>query len=169
MPAQYFRPSHDLNAAPMSPIWRPYLSTETYKRGALVQTNADGLVIECTDADFISSVTGKVLGIANEAVNSRPGDLVANGAVIINTIQHMVPVFLASAGTLFIGSGVNGATDPVVPLATHVGEEYNVIRDANGIWRIDFAETAEKIVHIEKIDTDINCFFFRFIPAVVEA
>lgn len=165
MPAQFFKPSRSLDGSPMAPWGRPYISSATFLIGAPLVTGSTGEVDEWaggTDAT-------PILGISGQPVDSTPGFKMQNSPTIITGRTRNMPVWLGRSNLLFSGSGVNGATDPVLPLLTHIGEEYSLLKDANGIWRIDFADTTTKIVHIEGIDAGTYTFFWRFLTSVIEA
>src|SRR5689334_23533044 len=89
-----------------------YATGQTFLKGALVVDNVNGEIIEC-GADPAS-----ILGVALENVDSKPGYGVPNAAQVTVTTGRVqeVSVAIADRQTQFSGRGVNGGTDPVVPL-----------------------------------------------------
>ncbi len=136
-------------------------SAQTFKAGALVLTAADGETDECA-ADPTA-----ILGVALSAAKTALGYNMANDADIVAFTgrENKVAVAIANNKNTFSGRGVNGGTDPVVPLQTHIGEQYGVVKDSDGIWAIDFAETTTKSVQIVGFDSTTKSFTFKFIPA----
>lgn len=123
-----------------------YATGQTFKAYALVVLNTSGEVVEC-GADPTA-----VLGVALQAAGSGPGYGLPNTAettVVTGRLQEVV-VALADREQEFSARGVNGGTDPVVPLQTHIGEQYGVAKVGND-WVIDFAETTTKVVEITDI------------------
>lgn len=143
-----------------------YADGQTFKKGALVVIGSAGTITECGADPGALGVTGVALqdagsGLGYDAANSP--------AVVTGRVQE-VSVAMANRNTVFRGRAIISAVDPGVPLQTHIGEQYGVAKDADGIWYIDFAETSAKVVQIVDIDlvTGRNDFFFKFLEAVLQ-
>lgn len=139
-----------------------YTTGQTFTKGALLIDVAAGTASECA-ADPTA-----VLGVALEGAGTKPGYDVANSSQLTVATGRLQEVSMAVADREqeFSGRAVNGGTDPVVPLQTHVGEEYGVAKVGND-WVIDMAETAAKVVHITDIRPEDNAFLFKFLEAVM--
>lgn len=139
-----------------------YATGQTFTNRALVVDNANGEVVEC-GADPVS-----VLGVAMQGAGTGPGYQLANSDVtaVVTGRNQEVSVAIADRSTIFSARGVNGATDPVIPLQTHIGEQYGVAKVGTE-WVIDFAETVTKVVEIVDIDIDGNFFLVKFLEAVL--
>jgi hypothetical protein len=139
-----------------------YTTGQTFKKGAVLIDVAAGTVSECgADPDAVR-------GVALEAAGSKPGYDVANSSVatVFTGRLQEVSMALADRTTEFSGRAVNGGTDPVVPLQTHIGEEYGIAKVGDD-WVIDMAETTAKVVHITDIRPEDNAFLFKFLEAVL--
>jgi hypothetical protein len=114
-----------------------YATGQTFLKGALVVDNANGEVVEC-GAD-----PAAILGIAMQAAGTGPGYGVADAgsATVFTGRAQEVVVAIADRTSQFTARGVNGGTDPVLPLLTHIGEQYGVTKVGSD-WVIDFAKTA---------------------------
>ncbi len=139
-----------------------YTTGQTFTKGAPVIDVAAGTISEC-GAD-----PAAVRGVALEAAGSKPGYDVANSAVatVFTGRLQEVSVAIADRTTEFSGRAVNGATDPVVPLQTHIGEEYGIAKVGTD-WVIDMAEVGAKVVQITDIRPEDNAFLFKFLEAVL--
>lgn len=138
-----------------------YATGQTYLKGALVVDNTNGESTEC-GVDPAS-----IWGVALEACGSKIGYGYANPnetTVVTGRVQE-TSIAIADRDTQFSGRGVNGGTDPVVPLLTHIGEKYGVTKVGND-WVIDFAKTAGSArVIITDIRPEDNTFLFKFLEA----
>lgn len=134
-----------------------FTAAQTFKKGALVVDTAAGTVSEC-GAD-----PARIYGVAMEAANTKPGGTgIANSPSIITGGQYKeVSVAIADRVTVFSCRGVNGGTDPVVPLQTHIGETYGVAKVGND-WVLDLAEVTIMSCEVVDIDVDNNIFFVKF-------
>ena len=137
-----------------------YSTGQVFKKGALVVDVANGEIVEC-GADPVS-----ILGVALEDCDSKPGYGVPNAAQVTVTTGRVqeVAVAIANRTQEFSGRGVNGGTDPVIPLLTHIGEKYGVAKVGND-WVIDFSETVATRLQITDIDINTNLFLFKFLEA----
>jgi len=140
----------------------PYANGQSFKDGALVVDNADGVIVEC------SADPAAVLGVALQGAGTGPGFSVANDSDVVarTGVAQEVSVAVANRRTRFHGRAVNGATDPVTPLQTHVGEQYGVAKVGND-WVIDMADTSNVVVEITDIYPELNLFEFKFLEAVL--
>lgn len=139
-----------------------YTAGQTFLKGALVVDTAAGTVSECA-AD-----PARVYGVAQEGANTRPGGTgIANNPSIITGGQNLeVSVAVLDRMNVFSCRGVNGGTDPVVPLQTHIGELYGVAKVGND-WVLDLAETVSTVFEVVDIDVDQNIFFVKAKEAVL--
>ena len=134
-------------------------SAATFLRGAAVVVDTDGELIEC-GAD-----PAKIAGFALAGAGTAPGYQAANNPTVITGRQNDVSVALGDANTVFSCRGVNGGTDPVTPALTNIGESYGILKDANGIWTLDIAETTSKSFTIVDVDIDNKIFFVKMVQS----
>lgn len=132
-----------------------YTAGQVFKIGALVVDVAAGTVSEC-GADPAS-----ILGVALQGAATGPGFDNAGTPVVVTGQRTEVSVALADRMTTFSCRGVNGGTDPVTPLQTHVGETYGVAKVGND-WVLDLAEVTTMQCKVEDIDIDNKIFFVKF-------
>lgn len=140
-----------------------YTSGQTFKKGALVVDVAAGTISECG-----ADPTTGVLGVALEDANSRPGGagIMGDPSYITGGNKNEVSVAVASRSALFSCRGVNGATDPVTPTVSHIGEQYGVVKSGDD-WCLDEAETVNVVVEVVDVDIDQKIFFVKFLEAVL--
>lgn len=133
-----------------------YTAGQTFKKGALVVDVAAGTISEC-GADPVS-----VLGVALEAAGSKPGGTgIANSpSVITGGNNNEVAVAVCDRSQVFTCRGINGATDPVTPLITNIGETYGVAKVGND-WVLDLAEITVMSFEIVDVDIDNKIFFVK--------
>lgn len=136
-------------------------AAQTFKAGALVLTTAAGTISEC-GADPTA-----VRGIALQDAFTGPGYDVSDASktVVFTGRPGECVVAIADDEQEFSARGVNGGTDPVIPLQTHIDEQYGVVKVGND-WCIDFTETTTKVVQITDIATEDNSFLCKFIDTV---
>ena len=141
-----------------------YATGQTFKIGALVVDDAAGEIVEC-GADPVS-----VLGVALQGAGTGPGYDVANAGetTVYTGRMQEVSVAVANRRSRFTSRGVNGGTDPVLPLQTHIGEQYGVAKVGND-WVVDLAETTTKVVEITDVYgyDGLNLFEWKFLEAVL--
>jgi hypothetical protein len=155
-----FQPARNAKTVPQVQSMQ-YATGQVYQKGALVVDNVNGEIVEC-GADPVS-----ILGVALEACDSKPGYGVPNSAQVTVTTgrQQETSIALADRDTVFSGRAVNGGVDPVVPLLTHIGEKYGVVKVGND-WVIDMADAVATRIQIVDVDlTGGNVFFFKFLEA----
>ena len=138
-------------------------AAQTFKKGALLVDVAAGTVSEC-GADPVS-----VLGIAGEDAFSKPGGTgIANDPTYITGgNNNEVAVLVADRSQIFTCRGVSGATDPATPTLSNVGEQYGVVKDADGSWSLDLLETINVVCEIVDIDIDRKLFLVKFLESVL--
>lgn len=148
------------NAAPRVQAMA-YATGQTFKAQALVVLNANGEVVEC-GAD-----PAAVLGIALNGAGTGMGYDLPNSSVttVVTGRAQEVSVLIANDTDEYYGRGVNGGTDPVLPLQTHIGEQYGVAK-VGVDWVIDFAEVTTKVVEITDILPESNSFVFKILKTV---
>lgn len=154
-----FIPSRNFKTVPQ--VQRiAYATGQVFKKGALVVDDVNGQIVEC-GADPAS-----ILGVALEAAGSGPGYEMANASTIAFVTGRLqeVSIAIADRDTQFKGRGVNGGTDPVIPLQTHVGEKYGVAKVGDD-WVIDFADAVATRIQITDILPETNEFLFKFLEA----
>lgn len=129
--------------------------------GAALVINSDGKLEEC-GADPTT-----VAAVALDAAGRGPGFLVADSPSVITGRNYKTSVIMTEVGQQWIGRLVNGGTDPATPTQTMVGEIYGIIKDADGIWAVDLAETTADVVIITGVDIPNKLVWFRFLEAVI--
>lgn len=138
---------------------------ETFKPYAVVVTDVDGNLIE------VANGAVSILGVALAGAFSGPGYNLPDSNRTNTLIQGAlaeVSVAIADREQEFSARGVNGATDPVLPLQTHIGEQYGIIKVSND-WCIDFANVIDLAVEITDIfpSPEGNFFACKFLEAVL--
>lgn len=138
-----------------------YATGQTFKAGALLVKNAAGEVVEC-GAD-----PAAVEGVAAQGAGTGLGYDLPNASqtVVVTGRAQEVSVYLADDEQEFWIRGVNGGTDPVLPLLTHIGEQYGTAKVGND-WVLDIAEVTAKVFEITDIEPSTNRFLVKFLDAV---
>lgn len=116
-------------------------AAQTFKAGDLVFLSS-GAITEC-GAD-----PADVVGVAAEDADS----VEEAGKVLVNT--H------ADGQTIF---AFQGTVAPVE--ATHVGNDYGAVVDADGIWVVDISETTTDVFHVVGVDEDREIYFVTIVAA----
>jgi hypothetical protein len=142
----------------------PYTAGQAFIKGAVLiydSAGNQGNVIE-GGAD-----PALIVGVALEAPASKPGFSVNFDSTVVARTGAVTSVSVAMANrvTIFSGRGVNGGTDPVIPLQTHVGTTVSLLKTGAGEWVLDFADGANQRVRVVAIDVTLSAFFFRFLEA----
>ena len=144
----------------------PVLAAQTFKAGALViLTGAGpGTISEC------GLDPASITGVALQDAFSGPGYNAADNPTVVTGRDIDISVAVANRDTIFSGRAVNGATDPVIPLVTHIGETYGVLKTGAGEWVIDITEVTVMSIIIVDIDLNLgtNLFFFKFREAFLQ-
>lgn len=86
------------------------------------------------------------------------GFAAANAADVIET--GFCEVWMADDETIF---AVQGNTAPVA--ATHVGNDYGLVVDADGVWLIDPSETTNILFSVVDVDTVNELYFVKVLAA----
>ncbi len=156
-----FQPARGAKTVPQV-VSYAYTTGQVFVKGAVVIDVAAGTISEC-GADPVA-----IRGVALEAAGSKPGYGVANAdvATVFTGRLQEVSVAVADRVTEFSGRAVNGATDPVLPLQTHIGEKYGLAKVGSD-WVIDMAEVATVSIEITDIRPEDNAFLFKFLEAVL--
>lgn len=131
---------------------------QTFKKYALVVDTAAGTISEC-GADPAS-----VLGVSMMGAFTGRGNNNADSPVVVTGQDTEVVVAIADRSQIFSCRGINGATDPVTPAITNIGEQYGVAKVADD-WVLDLAEVTVKQCEIVDIDVDAKIFFVKFVEA----
>lgn len=119
----------------------PLAAGQTFVLGALVVLDANKKVTEC-GADPTS-----IYGMALEPAGTDPeGD-------------YCIVAPLFEGQFLWLPC----SADPVI--ATHQNNQYGVVKDADGIWCVDFSDTTNKRVYVHQVDEDTK----RVRVSVIEA
>lgn len=143
-----------------------YATGQTFLKGALLVKNSAGEVVEC-GAD-----PAAVYGVACQDAGSGLGYGAANSAqtTVVTGRSQEVTVVVADRTNQFSARAVNGGTDPVIPLQTHIDEQYGVAKVGND-WVIDMAETTTKVVEIVDIvepqGGQAGMFICKFLESVL--
>ena len=162
---RYFENARDAKTVPVVKTVN-YATGQVFKKGAVLVDDANGQYVEC-GADPAS-----IAGVALQAAGTGPGYDPANAAEVVFATGRMqeVSMLVADRSTVFSGRAVNGGTDPVLPLQTHIGEQYGIAKVGND-WVIDMAETTAKSVEIVDIVAAeggaAGFFLFKFLEAVL--
>lgn len=162
MAGRYIKPGRTTSGNVPRITSRPYATGQTFKIGAILIFDGSKNVIEA------SATPTTAVGIAAEPAGSRPGFNAANSPLVVTGANQEVGVYDANDDTVFSMRGVNGGTDPVVPVqATHVGTKYGAIKDANGIWALNIADTTNLMFEVFDIDIPNNIFFCKFLTSAM--
>lgn len=135
-------------------------AAQVFKRGSLVKQTAAGTISERT------AVTDKVSGVALQDAFSGYGYNVANSPTVITgqagKSGGSVSVAIADKSTIFSCRGVNGGTDPAIPVQANIGVSYGVLKTGAGDWVLDLANVTNLVCQVVDIDATLNIFFVKF-------
>lgn len=137
-----FRPAYIETGEMYSTIHYAVKSGEDFVAGAPLTINA-GEVDEL-DTDDVTLI----VGVAAAADASAFGYDMADSPTVITGRANTVPVFRATRDTVFVGQLSNGTTSLVVPDANNVGVAYGLIRQSDGTWTVDEADTTNDVVTV---------------------
>lgn len=160
-----FRPAYVEGGG--SPAARHYTvkTSETFTVGAPLTTNA-GEVDEI-DTDDVTLV----IGVAGAANASAYGYNMADQPSTVTGRADTVPVFIANRDVVFMGQMSNGTTALVVPDAANVDQVgFGIIKQTDGTWTVDEADTTNKVVVVIDFDTTITSngvVFFKFLASTI--
>lgn len=141
-----------------------YATGQTFGAYSFVTLDAAGEVIVHAGGTDLA-----LLGLALGGAGRGPGYGMANDddTQFVTGRAQEVPIAIANRNTVFSIRGVNGGTDPVTPLQTHINEQYGIILTAGGDWALDLAEVTTLIFEIVDIDTDLNMFLVKPLEAAL--
>jgi len=149
----------------------PYIQSQKYKTGEAIIKGT--VLAEDANGELIVHLGGTnvaVVGIALEAAGSRPGFDAANSPTVVTGRKQEISFIVADLESVFSAQLTGDAGVTVTTAAqTHVGEEYGIVVDANGIWYVDTTETTTKIFDIIDFDPDLNVVFVKFREAAIAA
>ena len=142
---------------------RLYATGQTFKIGAIVIFDGGKNIIEA------SATPTTAVGVAAEPPGTHPGFSPANAAqtLVVTGAAQEVGVYDGNDDTIFSMRGVNGGTDPAVPVQANVGAKFGVIKDANGIWALNIADTTNVMFEVVDIDIPNNIFFCKFLSSAL--
>lgn len=161
MPKRFIQPARGFNDASPPVISGKYATGQTFKKGALLLIDSAGELTECAaDPTLVS-------GLALEPAGKRPGFEIAGGVTQVTYRAQEVSYVPADDKVIYSMRAVNGATDPVTPAQTNVGESYGALKDSDGIWTLDIAEVTVLVFTIVDIDIDSKIFFCKFHPTAL--
>lgn len=160
MAGRYIDAARFIGGAP-NVLTQLYKTGETFKIGALLVLDANGELTECAADPTL------VTGVAAQGAGTNPGYDAANSPATFTGRVQGVSYYNADKTTVFSMRAVNGGTDPVTPTQTMVGESYGALKDADGIWTLDIAETSVKVFDIVGIDIGQKIFFCVFNDAAL--
>ena len=146
----------------------PVKSGETFVLGAPLTQN--GIEVDEIDTNDVTLI----LGVAGAASDSAFGLGNADTVSHVTGLETTVPVFLADRNQIFEGQLSNGTSALVVPDAANVGEDYGVVRQSDGTWTVDEADTTNVVVQIlDFVTQGPECsdpngkVFFRFLSSTL--
>lgn len=116
-------------------------ASETFKRGDLVDLDANEDVLEVSGAD-----PTPILGVAAE-----------DAAGVVRS--GYVSVWLATGDSVF---AMQGDADPT---ADDVNQSYGVVEDGDGVYTVDTSDTNNTRVYVVDVDVDNKLFFVLFLDA----
>lgn len=146
-----------------------YKTGEAIIEGSLTVTDANGEQTLC-GADPVT-----VRGVALQAAGRELGKAFDfDSQVVARTgYSQNLSIAIAENNVEFSGRMVNGGTDPVAPLQTHIGEQYGVLKTAANEWVIDQADAVNVVIEITDIveaqGGDPGFHIFKFLDSVQEA
>lgn len=161
MAGRYIKPARTTSGSVPRLVQRSYATGQTFKIGAVVIFDGSKNIIEA------SATPTAAVGIAAEPPASHPGFNAANSPTVTTGAAQEVGVYDANEDTIFSMRGVNGGTDPVTPAQTNVGVKYGAIKDANGIWALNIADTTNLMFEVYDIDIPNNIFYCKFLAAAL--
>ena len=165
-----FRPAQLETGEAFSTIHYAVKSGEDFILGAPLTINA-GEVDEIDTNDVTL-----IVGVAGAADASAYGYDMADSPTVITGRANTVPVWRATRDVVFVGQLSNGTTSLVVPDAANVGEDYGVIRQSDGTWTIDEADTTNVVATVIDFVTQgpecadaFGLVYFKFLQSTLYA
>jgi len=161
-----FRPSHVEGGGTTSTRHYVVKSGEDFVIGAPLTINA-GEVDELDTNDVTL-----IVGVAGAADNSAFGFDAGDSPVTVTGRANTVPVFVAGRDVVFFGQLSNGTTALVTPDNANVGEDYGLVRQSDGTWTVDEADTTNVVVTVIGFDTSVDSpgrVYFKFLQSTLYA
>lgn len=141
-------------------------SGEDFVQGAPLTINA-GEVDELDTNDVTL-----IVGVAGAADGSAFGYDAGDSPTTVTGRSNTVPVFVAGRDVVFYGQLSNGTTALVTPDAANVGVAYGVIKQSDGRWTVDEADTTNLVVTVIGFDTTLDApgrVYFKFLQSTLYA
>jgi len=141
-------------------------SGEDFVQGAPLTINA-GEVDEL-DTDDVTLI----VGVAGAADLSAFGYDAGDSPITVTGRENTVPVFVAGRDVVFYGQLSNGTTALVAPDAANVGVAYGVVKQSDGRWTVDEADTTNDVVTVIGFDTSLDApgrVYFKFLQSTLYA
>lgn len=148
----------------------PVKSGEDFVQGAPLTINAGEVdEVDTNDVTLIVGVAGAEDASAfGYGASDHPDSRFVTGRA------NNVPVYIANRSTVFSGQLSNGTTSLVVPDAANVGVSYGIIRQSDGTWTVDEADTTTLVVTVAGFVTQgpecadaFGKVFFKFIASTL--
>lgn len=165
-----FRPAYVETGVVPSTIHYAVVNGEDFVLGAPLTINA-GQVDELDTNDVTL-----IVGVAAAADQSAFGYDMADSPTVVTGRENTVPVWRATRDTVFVGQLSNGTTSLVVPDAANVGVAYGLIRQTDGTWTVDEADTTNDVVTVIDFVTQgpecadpFGLVFFKFLQSTLYA
>ena len=139
-------------------VTRPIAAGQAWNTGALLILDANGAFVECgADPALVAAVALAPTGADTSGFNILGQKAFPPGWAQAEPVGYRKPFCAKYVGTL--------------PAAD--GAEYGVVRDTDGLWKVDFAETTAKVVTLVDRRTtspeNLGIVVVRFREAIVQA
>lgn len=141
-------------------------SGEDFVQGAPLTINA-GEVDELDTNDVTL-----IVGVAGAADASAFGYDAGDSPTTVTGRSNTVPVFVAGRDVVFYGQLSNGTTALVTPDGANVGVAYGVVKQSDGRWTVDEADTTNLVVTVIGFDTTLDApgrVYFKFLQSTLYA
>lgn len=165
-----FTPAYVETGEMYSTIHYPVRSGETFVGGAPLTINA-GEVDEI-DTDDVTLI----VGVAASKNASAFGYDMADSPTVVTGRVDTVPVFRATRDTVFQGQLSNGTSNLVLPDNANVGVAYGVIKQSDGTWTVDEADTTNDVVTVidyvlpgAECSDPFGLVYFKFLQSTLYA
>ena len=152
------------------PIKHCVLASGTPTQGAIMKFSSNNTIVEITGPTDIS---GTILGVAKAGSQSAFGfDMGDAAGAVVTGRADTIPLDLAETDVVFVGQISSAANTLVVPAASDVGVAYGVIKNSDGTWTVNRANTTNLTVRVldfrlpsEQVSDPFGLVFFKFITA----
>ena len=150
------------------------LASGTPVQGAVMKYGSNNTIVEITGATDISNT---ILGVAVAGNQSAFGyDMGDSAGAVVTGREDTIPLQLANRDVVFVGQLSNGTTSLVVPDAANVGVAYGLIKQTDGTWTVNEANTTNLTVRVIDFVTQgpecsdpFGLVFFKFLAAATVA